>query len=81
MPKSAKRNTVYGAYVRHTVEQLIGAGQMQMTVQDIAKAGSLKVTGNLRRQVHKLVADGLLCYASPSERAKNQSQLYWVPPF
>jgi len=76
MPKAAKKNTVYGGYVLHVVEGLARAGQKIMTVKDIARAGDLKLTGNLRKQVHKLVNDGVLEYRMASPRERTREQLY-----
>jgi len=82
MPKAATKNTVYGGYVLHVVEGMARAGQVVMTVQDIATAGDLKVTGNLRRQIHKLVNDGVLEYRMSSPRQASRVQVYcWVDPF
>jgi len=80
MPKAAKKNTVYGGYVLHVVEGLARAGQGVMTVKDIAVAGDLKLTGNLRKQVHKLVNDGVLEYRMASPRERSREQLYVFVP-
>lgn len=77
MPKAAWKPSVYGEYVHQTVLDLVRAGQVVMTCEQVAMAGGVKVTGNLRRRMHQLVREGVLSYCKPGNNPSGR-KLYFV---
>lgn len=56
------RNTVYSQYVREVLWQMCLEKWTGFTVGSMAERAGLKVTGNLRRQLHRAVTDGIVAY-------------------
>lgn len=76
------KQTVYAQYVRHAVGQVYqGAPLNAFTIAELAEACDLKPTHNFRRQLHGLVADGILYYLRPGRtRADRKVRFGWVHP-